>query len=403
MERGEVSHYKYSHNGLYTNSQNFQHQQSVNRKRMLCANCGKPGHEFKYCNEPITSFGIINIKVDDGIIGLSGLNSPGETDIPVETQECFLIKDKFSTTKSTYYKVMSKKYPNVKCYISDNIKLYENHNDNYKMETEVIAYDSDEQFQKFCYYRDKIKFLMVSRRFSLGFIEFIRGKYDPSDSKGIINLFEQMTTDEIKYLSSNDYDTILYHFLNRTDENKEVVLNKIYEGKYSAEYCESKVKFNLLMNSEEDVDNNIPWNMNFYTKYIKPKWTKPEWGFPKGRRDKKAEENLTCACREFEEETGYKKDEYTVLNKIEPIEEKLIGTNGVNYKHVYYLAMTSDVKNTALSQLDYYEIGDVKWLTYDEAMMHIRPYHVDKRKILTRVYLFILNHLIHYDNQFELF
>ena len=31
---------------------------------------------------------------------------------------------------------------------------------------------------------------------------------------------------------------------------------------------------------------------------------------------KKAEENLTCACREFEEETGYKKDEYTVLNKI---------------------------------------------------------------------------------------
>ena len=46
--------------------------------------------------------------------------------------------------------------------------------------------------------------------------------------------------------------------------------------------------------------------------------------------------------------------------------------------------MTSDVKNTALSQLDYYEIGDVKWLTYDEAMMDIRLYHVDKRKILQK-------------------
>ena len=33
------------------------------------------------------------------------------------------------------------------------------------------------------------------------------------------------------------------------------------------------------------------------------KWTTPEWGFPKGRRNLK-ESNLDCSRREFMEETG---------------------------------------------------------------------------------------------------
>ena len=154
----------------------------------------------------------------------------------------------------------------------------------------------------------------------------------------------------------------------------------------------------MLLNPSEDEENNIPWNLNFYTKYIKPRWKKPEWGFPKGRRDKKAEENLSCACREFEEETGYKKNDYIVLNKIEPIEEKLTGTNGINYKHIYYLAINSNENFQDFGNYDEYEIGDIKWFTYEEAICYIRPYHIDKKKILTRVYLFLLNYLIHNSN-----
>ena len=356
----------------------MEHETSFCRK-MLCTNCGKPGHEYKFCKEPITSFGIINVKIID------------------ETNESLVLRDKFSTKKNTFYRIASKKYPTIKCYISDNIKLYEDQHDSYKLDNETIPYDKEDQIHKFCYYRDKILFLMVSRRFSLGFIEFIRGKYDISDTKTIINLFEQMTEQEIKFINKNNYDDILYYFLNRTNESKEIVLNRIYEGKYSSEYCEAKIKFNILMDPSDDENNNIPWNLNFYTKYIKPRWTKPEWGFPKGRRDKRTEENLSCACREFEEETGYNKNEYYILNKIEPIEEKLIGTNGINYKHIYYLSLNTCDRETMLSDYDVYEIGDIKWFTYDEAMNHIRPYHVEKKKILTRIYLFILNYLIHHD------
>ena len=189
------------------------------RKKIMCSNCGKSGHEIRTCNEPITSYGIINIEILEN------------------TNENLILKDKFSTKKNTYYKIVSKKYPEVKCYISNNIKLCEDQNDIYKLDNDMIPYEDEDHMRKFCYYKDKILFMMVSRKFSLGFIEFVRGKYDVSDAKTIINLFEQMYKEEIKYIHKNQYDDILYYFLNRNNETKEIVLNRIYEGKYSNEYC----------------------------------------------------------------------------------------------------------------------------------------------------------------------
>ncbi|AZL89337.1 diphosphoinositol polyphosphate phosphohydrolase [Megavirus baoshan] len=345
------------------------------RKKVVCTNCGKSGHEYRSCAEPITSFGIININIDQ------------------DDNESLIIKNRFCAKKNTFYKIKSKRYPDIKCYISDSVNDFDNKNNIYKLDNEKISYCDEDDIHKFYYYKNKILFMMVSRKFSLGFIEFIRGKYNVSDVNAIINLFEQMYEDEIKYIRKNQYDNILYYFLNRNSESKEIVLNRIYEGKYSNEYCEAKIKFNILSDPSYEKHNDVPFDLNFYTKNIKPKWKKPEWGFPKGRRDKRNEENLTCACREFEEETGYKKNEYIILNKIEPIEEKLVGTNGVNYRHIYYLSLNNSSK-CQLTDYDSYEIGDIKWFTYDEAISQIRPYHIEKKKILTRVYLFIMSYLI---------
>lgn len=347
----------------------------INKRKIICSNCREYGHEFRNCDKPITSYGLINIDIIDNYNELSYL------------------KEKFSTKKNTYIKIESKKY-NTKCYISNNIKLSTDHEDKniFEINSQNIKIGLDNELQKFWYYKNKIIFMLASRKFSLGFIEFVRGKYNVVDANEIINLFEQMYECEIKLLSNNEYDDILYIFLNRKNESKEIVLNRIYESKYSNEYCEAKIKFNLLKYNETDTD--IPWNLYFYTRNIKPKWSIPEWGFPKGRRDKFSEENINCACREFEEETGYDSNEYIVLNKIEPIEENLIGTNGINYKHVYYLAINNTIKDVSNYHYDTYEIGDLKWFTYEEAINNIRPYHYDKKNILTRVFLFIINNLI---------
>ena len=34
-------------------------------KLMICINCGNIGHDYKHCNEPITSWGIVLVKLDN--------------------------------------------------------------------------------------------------------------------------------------------------------------------------------------------------------------------------------------------------------------------------------------------------------------------------------------------------
>lgn len=344
-----------------------------NTKHKFCINCGKTGHEQRKCKEPITSFGIINFRITDGYTETSNMSH------------------RF-TNNNSYVRIISNKYPNIKCYISKGIKIFDN-NINYKINDDSIPFDHN-GISKLNYYKDRIQFMMVSRRYSLGYIQFLRGKYDISDPKSIIDIFEQMTREEISNIQKYQYDDLLYQFLNRRGELKENVLNKIYEGKYSNEYCEAKMKFNLLSGSYDADANDIPWNLNFYLKNANPKWNNPEWGFPKGRRDGKTEENISCAKREFEEETGLKNYEYTVLNKIEPLEEKLIGTNGIQYRHVYYLAVNKNDTLDEIYNYDENEIGEVRWMTYDEAIANIRPYHHEKKGILTKIFLFIINYLI---------
>jgi 8-oxo-dGTP pyrophosphatase MutT (NUDIX family) len=332
---------------------------------------------FKPSMEAIESWGVINI------------------DIHNDANESQIIKNQFSIRKNTCYKIISRKYPKIICYITDDTQS--DIKTKYIVDNNCIPCQNEEEIQKFRYYKNRILFMMVSRKFSLGFIEFIRGKYDISDPITIINLFEQMYENEIKYIKKSQYDDILFYFLNRNNETIDTILNRVYEGKYSNEYCNAKIKFNILLNPTEDKNNDVPYNLYFYTNNIKPKWKNSEWGFPKGRRDKKHEDILACARREFEEETGYRQEEYTVLNKIEPVEENLVGTNGICYRHTYYLAINNRNGNKPMTNHDAYEIGETKWFTYNEAMDNIRPYHVEKRQILTRVYLFMLNYLIHHD------
>jgi 8-oxo-dGTP pyrophosphatase MutT (NUDIX family) len=355
-----------------------------NKKKILCTNCGKNGHEYRKCSEPVTSFGIINIKIDG------------------QDNEVEWIEQQYNTSKKNMFKLVSHRMPDIICYCNKNIKLAFEKNSDYVDYPNInavssIIWNDDQDLQKFCYYKDKIKFLMVCRRFSLGFIEFIRGKYETTDIDGIIKLYEQMTQLEIDFINSNpDYDTILYHFLNKYAEDKITVLNRIYDDKkYSSEYYEAKIKFDELLNTPWGLETQTVYNLFFFTRNIKPKWTKPEWGFPKGRRSRRNEENVICAKREFEEETGYKMGEYVLLNKIDPIEEVLTGTNGIKYKHIYYLALNKYTMDKNIEDIDFFEIGDTRWFTYEEAIDAIRPYHMEKKQILTQIYMFMLNFLIH--------
>ena len=45
------------------------------------------------------------------------------------------------------------------------------------------------------------------------------------------------------------------------------------------------------------------------------KWDSPEWGFPKGRRNHQ-ETDIACAIREWEEETGFRRESLKIIKNL---------------------------------------------------------------------------------------
>jgi ADP-ribose pyrophosphatase YjhB (NUDIX family) len=119
------------------------------------------------------------------------------------------------------------------------------------------------------------------------------------------------------------------------------------------------------------------------------KFTFQEFGFPKGRRNMK-ETNIACAEREFFEETGYDKSCYDFIKNYPTIHEEFVGTNGVKYRHIYYLVKIKD--NAPPAKIDYKnkiqtgEVQNIGWFTYDECMSIIRPYDIAKKQVIKKVY-----------------
>jgi 8-oxo-dGTP pyrophosphatase MutT (NUDIX family) len=228
------------------------------------------------------------------------------------------------------------------------------------------------------------KVILVQRRNTIGFIEFMRGKYDVDNHEYIVKLFNMLTFDEKRILREYDsFDTI----------RKIIGLGREYN--YKKEYDDSKIKFETLRNH---VNGNMIFKLldKSFTK-----WNSPEWGLPKGRRGSK-EFDIECAIREFVEETGIKSRNLIVYRNVKPLEEEYTGINGVVYKHIYYLAVLKDTEDARLNidvverggQVNF-EVSNVKTFGLSECHRIIRPYYVSKLNVIKKGF-----QLIHCIDQF---
>ena len=220
----------------------------------------------------------------------------------------------------------------------------------------------------------KVKYLLICRKDTLGYVEFIRGKYNLENYKYIYNIFEIMTRKERLALLENDFDTLW----NKLWMNKNL-------ANYHNEYENSKKKFNLLKKGViVEEDPQIFLNLKILNDKIKVNYETPEWGFPKGRRNLR-EDDLECATREFKEETLINKSNYKILNEFGKVQEVFLGTNNIRYKHIYYVAEAiNDIKlcvdKNNFQQIS--EISDINWLSFEEAYNSIRIYNKEKRDLL---------------------
>jgi 8-oxo-dGTP pyrophosphatase MutT (NUDIX family) len=213
------------------------------------------------------------------------------------------------------------------------------------------------------------EYLMIRRKDTLGFIDFVRGKYSVNNSYYISNMICQMTCVEKEMLLKCEFDELL-----KCVWGDKCNLNGIEE-------CAARDKFNQLRNGI--CMKNDKYTLADLVTQDKTHWEEPEWGFPKGRRDNN-ETDLGCAIREFCEETGYELPGALIENVL-PFEETFIGSNYKSYKHKYFL-MKMDYeysKQVCLENIkNNFEISAIRWMPFLECVNTIRAYNLEKRKIV---------------------
>ena len=206
---------------------------------------------------------------------------------------------------------------------------------------------------------NQVEYLMIRRKDSLGYVDFLRGKYNQHNDFHLRNIIHEMTLKEIHDILNYDYPYLWNQLWNKNDE------------KYDKKNME---KFNYIKTMKREL----------LEEHIANAWDEPEWGFPKGRRNAK-ENDYDCSIREFEEETGYKKSDIHIIKNIGFFEETFTGSNLKSYRHKYYLCKASYEKTRNESLYQKSEIGDLKWFSYEESLSKIRDYNYEKMSMLTKI------------------
>jgi len=238
------------------------------------------------------------------------------------------------------------------------------------------------------------KYLMVQRKDSLCYVEFIRGKYELQNKDYLFKLFTNMTDTERQKIKNHNFEFLWNEMWCRRDGDlTECTRN------FNKELKDSQEKFNMLKTGfyikPVDQEDLVFFNVDYILDNTLSNYDDTEWGFPKGRRNM-SENDLTCALREFTEETGINSKQIKICMDIKPIEEVFSGSNKVRYKHVYYVGKQLSTSTDAIphyippmynpeNKIQSKEIKDVKWFTYQEAQALIRTHNVERKELFKRL------------------
>ena len=215
-----------------------------------------------------------------------------------------------------------------------------------------------------------LQFLMIRRKDSFGYIDFIRGKYSPYNIHQLQTMVDEMSIVEKKRILNENFEVLWSQMWGETSnsqfKNEEIASNK---------------KFKQIM--EGITIHNETFTLKDIIDKSETKWIETEWEFPKGRRNPK-EKDLDCAIREFEEETGIAVSKIKIVENMLPFEEIFIGTNHKSYKHKYFLAYINDHEDY-LNNFQVTEVSKLEWKNIDKCLEDIRPYNFEKKELITNI------------------
>ena len=214
-------------------------------------------------------------------------------------------------------------------------------------------------------FNDKNEIVMIEKRDSISYIEFIRGKYSTENTEYIQLLIDRMSVLEKKKI-------LEYNF-------KKLWNDIWYSDNNSKEYDKSKKKYDKIF---DDLKTYIQKSNKNY-KYN-------EWEIPKGRRNMN-EIDKDCAIREFREETNINLDKYDIYDNIIPFNESYTGSNNFQYKNIYYLAkIKNNIELTINKNSEQVlEVKNIRWIDKDNYKEYIRAYSDYKLKLLKEIFKFL--------------
>lgn len=209
---------------------------------------------------------------------------------------------------------------------------------------------------------NEFQYLMIRRKDSLGYLDFLRCRFNIYQKRYIINMLKQMTNYEKELLRSK-YNVTRSNLYN-TQKMRDKITQLIYGVRHKDGFYDLKT---LLDESDECTT-----------------WEEPEWGFPKGRRND-GESDYECAIREFMEETGYPRSSLKDISNIMPVQEIFTGSNYFSYKHKYYIMYIDYVDSNNRKAFQKSEVSDIGWGNVNECIKKIRDYNLEKRDIVTKI------------------
>ena len=278
-------------------------------------------------------------------------------------------KERYKYKYHSYFSNNFRKY----CY---KFKNYINEDDKSITSFGVIVFHTDVE--------GKIKYLLMKRKDSISYIEFLKNNIKEEDMEKYVSLMslaeKQKCVDA--YLKKSPRlvwdDLWVNHFC------------KCYKDDY--EKCSLSFMDNMKKYYHLFTNPNIGMKEN-------------EWGFPKGRKFRR-ESELECALREFREETNLSTYNIRVIkNKV--YEETYIGSDNKSYRTIYFIAycplllefklkkLDSKFRNAFISE----ETDELSWSSLEDSQLklnekrsellknvekYILEYRRNKRRYLTK-------------------
>jgi len=288
--------------------------------------------------------------------------------------------------------------------------------------------DPNNSYGLLCFYKGdecESKLLMIRRKHTIPYIDFLRGKYDVNNIKYIVELFTKMTYTEISSIITQ---------CNFLQLRNNLGLNNNGSKQFKSEYETSELKFNYLLklgmlhkiiiciNKIFSSSLKVVYDLNFvidtesvlleYSGIISSQiqnienltgkeptlYEEPEWGLPKGRREER-ESDLQTAMREFCEETGLHLSNLRIYKNVIPLEEQYVGMNNINYKHTYFIAELINISPETINKLcngyvttntdsheQKTEVSKLMMLTQQDAIDVVRPFHTSKKSVIHKAF-----------------